>query len=192
MMKYRQLLWLVLLPLALSLAGCATAPLLPGCIRLGPDGQFCPLPPAELPAGNATHIVSINRPGKRQVFIGRLRIDNQALRLAASSLFGAGLFTITYDGSTIRSKPAGLDLHSDLVVVMLEAAIADPAALRPRLHNLTIKVRPTADGEVRDLYTHGHHVAHIERSGASLSDANIAIHILPAKTTLVLRPMEQP
>lgn len=189
MMKYCYLLLLALLPLALNLGGCATAPLLPGCIRLGPDGQFCPLPPAALPAGNATHIVSVNRPGKRQVFIGRLRIDNQALRLAASSLFGAGLFTMTYDGNTISSKPEALDLHPDLVVVMLEVAIADPVALRPRLHNLTLKVRPSGHGEVRELYTHGHLVAHIERSGAQLSKASLVIRILPARTTLVMRPM---
>lgn len=185
MMNLRHVL-LLLIPL---IGGCVTMPQLPGCVKIGPFGQACPLPPAALPAADARHIVSVTHAGDRQTFMGRLQIDANTLRLAGFSLFGTHLFTITYDGHDIVSQPQRPELHADLIVVMLEAALADPAALRPRLHGLTLKVSRTGKGETRDLLEHGHLVAHIERSKGPLAEARVVMHIVPADTVLVLRPI---
>ncbi|HET7308370.1 MAG TPA: DUF3261 domain-containing protein [Gammaproteobacteria bacterium] len=170
------------------LTGCATLPP-PGCVRLGPDSHFCLLPPTALPQVSAAHLVTIRRNGERQTFMGHLQIDDRALRLAASSLFGAGLFTITWDGHSVTSAPPDVRVHPDLIVAMLELAIADPAVLRPRLHNLTLKL--SHNNERRDLYAHGHLVAHIVTRPKAPAMAHIVMTIPPAHLTLVLRPLKE-
>ncbi|HET8551984.1 MAG TPA: DUF3261 domain-containing protein [Gammaproteobacteria bacterium] len=181
--------YVLMLFAATLLAGCATLPPA-GCVRLGPDNHFCLLPPAALPQVSAAHLVTIRRNGKRQTFMGRLQINHQALRLAASSLFGAGLFTITWDGHSVTSAPQDARVHPDLIVAMLELAIADPVALRPRLHNLTLKL--SHDSEQRDLYAHGRLVADVVTGPKPPAKAYIVMTIPPAHMTLVLRPLKEP
>ncbi|HET7570702.1 MAG TPA: DUF3261 domain-containing protein [Gammaproteobacteria bacterium] len=175
--------------MATLLTGCATLPP-PGCVRLGPNSHFCLLPPTALPQVSAAHLVTIRRNGERQTFMGHLQIDDQALRLAASSLFGAGLFTITWDGHSVTSGPQEARVHPDLIVAMLELAIADPATLRPRLHNLALKL--SHRGEQRNLYAGGRLVAHIVTGSQPLSAAHIVMTIPPAHMTLVLKPVSEP
>ncbi|HET7370356.1 MAG TPA: DUF3261 domain-containing protein [Gammaproteobacteria bacterium] len=187
-MKYRYA-WFLLIPL---IAGCATMERLPGCIKVGPWGQVCPLPPAALPAVDANHIITVTRDGNSQTFLGRLHIGPDALRLAGFSLFGTHLFTISYDGGAVTALPPDIDLHPELVIAMLEAGLATPDEIRPRLHGLTLTVSRTADTEVRELHERGHLVARITRTGAPLAAARVDIEIPPAKLELRLTPVGQP
>lgn len=187
MIKFRYA-WLLSIAL---IAGCATMSKLPGCVKLGPYGQICPLPPAALPAVDAGHTVAITHDGERHTFLGRLQIDSDELRLAAFSLFGTHLFTIAYDGRDIVSRPQRQALHADLIVALLEVALADPKALRPRLHGLTLKIIEKENAEVRKLYERGRLAARIEKeTGEPLSAARLEIEIPPAKLTLRLKPLE--
>jgi len=184
----------LLLPLLLAVlaAGCASVPMpYPSCVAIGPAGSACPLPPRDLPAVSARHVVTINHDGQSQTFLGRLHVDNDALRLAGASLFGTHLFTITWDGTHIASRPPSRKLHPKLMVVMLEMAMADPAALRPRLHGLVLKVDDSGDGEVRTLHERGHLVARIERHGQPLAAARLTIAIPPAGLRIRLDPVPE-
>lgn len=178
--------------LVLTCAGCTSLPTLPpDCVKIGPAGAFCPLPPSALPAVTANHLVTVTHEGEEHTFLGRLHVDDKALRLAGSSLFGTHLFTITWDGRTIGSEPPEPKMHPDLIVAMLEASLADPARLRPRLHGMELTVEQKDGAEIRELHEHGHLVAHIERRGASLAEADLSIHLPPAHLTLVLKPLKK-
>ncbi|HEY3645797.1 MAG TPA: DUF3261 domain-containing protein [Gammaproteobacteria bacterium] len=178
-----------LVTLLVLLAGCAT-PLLPDCQRFGRDGQVCLLPPADLPKLDAVHMVTVTRDGQPDSFMGQLHIDDQTLRLAGSSLFGTGLFTLSYDGHAIQAQPDDPELHADTLVVMLELALADPAALKPRLHGLDLTVSETATGEVRDISEHGHAIVHIERGKGPLPEAPLELDIPPLNISVSMKPLE--
>lgn len=181
-----------LLPLLLVLlvAGCASVPMpRPDCVAIGPAGSMCPLPPQALPAVSARHVVTVTHDGQSHTFLGRLHIDHDALRLAGASLFGTHLFTIIWDGHDIRSQPPQSKMHPELMVVMLEVALADPDVLRPRLHGMVLKVEGQGDHEKRELFEHGHLVARVEKRGAALADAHMVMTIPPAKLTLKLAPV---
>lgn len=184
----------LLLPLLLAVlaAGCASVPMpYPSCVAIGPAGSACPLPPQDLPAISARHVVTVNHDGQSQTFLGRLHVDASALRLAGASLFGTHLFTITWDGRQISSQPPLRKLHPKLMVVMLEMAMADPDALRPRLHGLVLEVDDSGDAEVRTLHEHGHLVARIERHGQTLAAARLDISIPPAGLHIRLDPVSE-
>lgn len=177
--------------LFLCCAGCAMlSPTPPDCVKIGPVGAVCPLPPTALPAVQASHIVTITRGAEKQTFLGRLAIDSQALRLAGASLFGTHLFTITWDGHAIVSQPPEPKMRPDLVVAMLQLALADPAKMRPRLHRMVLKLARDGDSDVRELYEHGHLVARIERRGTPLATAHLFIQIPQAGLTLRLDPLQ--
>lgn len=176
--------------LALLCSGCATLPSGPGCVKIGPAGAACLLPPAALPAVQAQHIVTVNHDGKQDTFLGNLSIDHNALRLAGASLFGTHLFTITWDGATIVAEPANAKLRPELVVAMLEVALADPEMLRPHLYGLTLKLGHDADGSgFRELFEHGHLVARIAIGTGPLAKAHLRINVPPAHLTLSLAPL---
>ena len=177
-----------LLLLLLPLCACVT-PLLPDCTRFGRDGQVCPLPPSALPKLDATHIVTVTRDGKPDSFLGQLHIDKQVLRLAASSLFGTGLFTLSYDGKTLKAEPDSPQLRADTLVVMLELALADPAKIKPRLHGLDMTVSETPAGEVRDIAEGGRPIVHIERSAGPPAQATLDIEIPPLAVSVKMRPV---
>lgn len=176
--------------LALLCSGCATLPSGPGCVKIGPAGAACLLAPAALPALQAQHIVSVSHDGKQDTFLGRLSVDAQALRLAGASMFGTHLFTITWDGATIVAQPANAKLRPELILAMLEFALADPELLRPRLHGLTLKTYQPVDGNAsREVFEHGRLVARIEIGAGPLADAHIRISVPPAHLTLNLAPL---
>jgi hypothetical protein len=180
-------LWVVL---CLSLlAGCVT-PLLPDCTRFGRSGQFCPLPPAALPAVDAGHLVSVTRDGHTDSFMGQLHIDAQALRLAGSSLFGTGLFLMQYDGQKLSVQPELPQLPADKLLVMLELALADPQDIGPRLHDLELNVSHVDGKEVRELAEHGHLIARVVRDDKPLSQTTLSIEIPPLNLTVTMRPLE--
>lgn len=182
----------LLLLVVLPCAGCVTLPSRPGCVKIGPAGAICLLPPAALPAVQAQHVVRVGHDGKQETFLGRLSIDASALRLAGASLFGTHLFTISWDGASINATPANAKLRPDLVLAMLETALADPALLRPQLYGLTLKQGRGADGgEFRELHEHGHLVTRIEISGTPLAKAHLRISVPPAHLTLDLVPMSE-
>jgi Protein of unknown function (DUF3261) len=170
------------------LTGCVT-PLLPDCTRFGRDGQVCLLPPTDLPHLDAAHLVTVTRDGKPDSFMGQLHIDDQELRLAASSLFGTGLFTLSYDGHATQVQPDDPQLHADTLVVMLELALADPEVLRPRLHGLVLTVSTTADSEVRNISERGHAIVHIVRGKGPLPEAPLSVDILPGKVSVRMQPL---
>lgn len=186
MVRLRCLCWLPVL----LVAACAAVPRGPGCVAVGPRGSMCLLPPAALPATNVDHLVSVRHGDRTRQFVGRLHIDNRRLELAASSLFGIPLFTISFDGETVRAVPMQKGLPANLVVVVLETALADPARLRPHLTGLTLDVSHSNAGQTRILSENGREVARIERSNGPLAKAHMTIHILPAHTTLTLTPLE--
>ncbi|MGH8398340.1 MAG: DUF3261 domain-containing protein, partial [Gammaproteobacteria bacterium] len=104
---------------ALFVTGCASVPP-PNCVAFGRGGQFCLLPPADLPVLDGARMVTIDRDGKKQMFIGQLHIDRHVIRLAGSSLFGPSLFTVSYDGHTLHSTTAQVSQRADLLIAMLE------------------------------------------------------------------------
>ena len=180
------------LPLAVllaSLAGCATMPLAPGCTRFGRDGQLCLLPPASLPPVEGSHLIKVMHDGQEDAFIGLLHIDDHALRLAGLSLFGTSLFNIEYDGETIKSAPTQGSLKPDMLIAMLELAIADPTLLQDRLHGLSLKVDSGGGMQIRDVSEGAHLIAHVEDSGASLAESTIRIQIPPLKVSVEMTPM---
>lgn len=181
----------LLLPLALlvSLAGCATTPLGPGCARFGRDGQLCLLPPASLPPVEGSHLIKVVHDGQEDAFMGLLHIDAHDLRLAGFSLFGTSLFNIEYDGDTIKSAHAQGSLKPDMLVAMLELAIADPALLQDRLHGLSLKMRSAGGMQVRDVSEGDRLIAHIEEIGTPLVEATIRIQIPPYKISVEMTPM---
>jgi hypothetical protein len=179
---------LYLLLLLLTLCACVT-PLLPDCTRFGRGGQVCLLPPTALPKLDDTHLVTVTREGQTDNFLGQLHIDDRVLRLAGSSLFGTGLFTLSYDGKSLKAEPDDPELHADTLVVMLELALADPAEIKPRLHGLDMTVSVTAKGETRDISERGHPIVHIERSAGPLSQAKLKIEIPPLQVSVKMDPM---
>jgi len=184
----RATLRLVPLALAALLAACATAPP-PGCTALGRDAAVCLLPPAALPAVDASHIVTVTHDGGQDTFMGLLHIDASALRLAALSLFGTGLFIIEYNGSAVTSRPEYAGFRPDILVVMLELAIADPARLQERLHNLRLTTGAGDRVQRRDLYEGERLVAHIETTEGPLAAAHIHIDIPPLKVSVDMTPV---
>ncbi len=172
-----------------TLVGCATTPLEPGCTRFGLDGQMCLLPPASLPAVEGSHLVKVTHDGQTDAFMGLLKIDAEDLRLAGFSLFGTSLFNIQYDGKTVTSEPVESALKPDMLVVMLELAIADPAKLQGRLHGLTLKVSEDQGMQVREVSEGSRLIAHMEITGSSLPDSTIRIQIPPIKVAVEMTPM---
>ncbi|HEX7964595.1 MAG TPA: DUF3261 domain-containing protein [Gammaproteobacteria bacterium] len=175
--------------LALPLAGCIT-PLMPDCTRFGRSGQVCPLPPAALPAMDGSRLVTVTREGRQDSFMGQLHIDAGGLRLAGSSLFGTGLFLMQYDGRTLSVEPDAPELPTDKLLVMLELALADPAELKPRLHDLTLTVTDTDQGERREIAEHGHMIALIEKDAAPLDRQSMRIEVPPLGLTVDMKPLE--
>ncbi len=186
MKPLRHLCWLPVL----LLAACASLPQGPGCVAVGPHGAACLLPPAALPATDANHLVSVRHDGRTRHFVGRLHVDDKVLELAASSLLGMPLFTIRFDGKSVHASPERKELPADLVAVVLEAALADPARLRPRLTGLRLAVHDTGSGQTRTLTERGRTVARIERSDGPLAQARLVIHIDPVDTVLTLTPLQ--
>lgn len=177
------------LPLLLMTVSACVTPLLPDCTRFGRDGQVCLLPPSALPKLDATHIVTVTRDGKPDSFLGQLHIDDQALRLAGSSLFGTELFTLSYDGKTLQVEPENPQLHTDDLLVMLELALADPAEIKPQLHGLDLTVSDGPQGQVRDILERGRLIVHILRGPGPLSEAPLSIDIPPLKISVVMKPL---
>ncbi len=173
-------------------AGCASLPRGPGCVKIGPAGAICLLSPAALPQVEARHIVTVEHDGEQDTFLGRLRIDPAALRLAGNSLFGTHLFTIAWDGRTIDTQPRREKMHPDLIVAMLQASLANPGQLRPHLYGMELTVKHDGDGsEVRELYERGHLVARIRKGDGPLTRARLSITIPPAHTHIRLDPLEK-
>jgi hypothetical protein len=180
---------LLLCALVATLAACVTTPLAPGCSRFGRDGQLCLLPPASLPAAEGSHLIKVMHDGQEDTFTGLLHIDAHALRLAGFSLFGTSLFNIEYDGENIKSEPAQGSLKPDILVAMLELAIADPTLLQHCLHGLRLEVGSAGGMQIRDVSESGRLIAHIEESGTPLADATIRIQIPPLKVSVEVTPM---
>jgi hypothetical protein len=178
------------LPLLTLFAGCAVTPVAPDCTPFGRNGQVCLLAPAALPAMNANHLISITRDGQQDTFMGLLQIDEHKLQLVGSSLFGTTLFSIEYDGHVIESTPQNMAWHPDMLVMMLELALADPARLEGRLHDLTLKFSDAGQMQVRELYEHGHLIARIEKTGVSLEQTHIHIDIQPLNLSVQITPLD--
>ncbi|MGH8378687.1 MAG: DUF3261 domain-containing protein, partial [Gammaproteobacteria bacterium] len=174
--------------IALCVAGCASLPP-PNCVAFS-RGQFCLLPPAMLPALDGVRMVTIEHDGKKQMFIGQLHIDAQAIRLAGSSLFGPSLFTVSYDGHALKSEPAGGPQRADLLIAMLELVMADQRDLQTAMQDLTLTQTVAANGmRVRELFQRDRLVAHIEISAGPLTQASIRFNIPPAHVSVWMQPL---
>lgn len=177
--------------LILLLAGCAGLPPPPGCTSFGRHGAVCLLPPDQLPALDGSRLVTVTHDGKQDSFLGLLHIDAGVLRLDGSTLFGTGLFDLSYDGKVLQMAPPQATLHPDLLVVMLELSLVDPALLRAQLYGLTLNTRDEGGQEIREIFEDGRLIAHIERDDVPLDKAHIRIDIPPAKLSVDMRPMDQ-
>jgi hypothetical protein len=171
-------------------AGCAVTPVAPDCTPFGHNGQICLLAPAQLPAMSASHLISITRDGQQDTFMGLLQIDASKLQLVGSSLFGTTLFSIGYDGRTITSAPKDMSWHPDMLVVMLELALADPAVLETRLHDLVLKTGDIDHMQVRELYEHDRLLARIEQTGGAPEQARIHIDIPSINLSVQITPLD--
>jgi hypothetical protein len=180
-----------LLIMTALLCACVT-PLIPGCTRFGRSGQVCLLPPAALPQLDAVHLVSVTHQGRTDTFLGQLHIDPKALRLAGSSLFGTGLFTLSYDGQELRVEPETKDLPADKLVVMLELALVDPAQLRPRLHGLALTVQDIPKGQVREITESGRLITRVVRGNGPLKEADVSIDIPPLGLSVKMTAADKP
>lgn len=185
--------WLMLSGAALlaACAGLPQAPDDPNCVAIGRGGWICPLPPAALAPVDARHLVTVSHQGQADTFLGRLRIDDKALRLAGASLFGTHLFSITWDGRTLTTEPASGTMHPRLMLVMLQVALADPAQMRPQLRGLELATSRHSGVEVRTLSLDGHPVARIERRGERPRAATFDIRVPRAKLHLHLKPLTE-
>ncbi|MGH8282556.1 MAG: DUF3261 domain-containing protein [Gammaproteobacteria bacterium] len=171
-------------------AGCVSVPP-PNCVAFGRGGQFCLLPPADLPALDGARMVTIEHDGRKQMFIGQLHIDQQVIRLAGSSLFGPSLFSVSYDGYALHSAPAQVSQRADLLIAMLELVTANQQDLQTALCGLTLTQTTTADGgHVRELFEHTQRVAHIEISAGLLAQATIRFDIPPAHLSVLMQPLD--
>lgn len=171
------------------LTACATPLLGPGCTRFGHDGQICLLPPAALPALEGSRMVKVVHDGHEDAFLGVLHIDAKELHLAGFSLFGTSLFQVHFDGVQATSVPAGGDLKPEMLVAMLELALADPKLLQDRLHGLALVVNNQGSVETREVTESGRLIAHLERRGSSPADAGIRIDIPPASLSVEMSPI---
>ncbi|MDN5869328.1 MAG: DUF3261 domain-containing protein [Nitrococcus sp.] len=183
-----------LLCLTLLMAGCASVRMPPkgsDCVRIGPSGLICLLAPAQLPAIDARHMVTVRRAEQSDTFLGRLRIDREALRLAGTSLFGAHLFTITWDGRRLVSAPADSKMRPRLMLAMLQVALADPGILEPHLYELELEVGHRRGAEARLLLEHGRLVTRIEIRGRQPAEATFDMKVPPAGLTLHLQPLTE-
>jgi len=171
------------------LAGCASAPLAPGCERFGRDGALCLLPPASLPAVDGSRLVSVDRDGHQDSFIGLLHVDDHDLRLVGLSLFGTSLFSVSYDGQGFTAEPKSDERYLRQLLVMLELAVADATQLEPRLQGITLETGTTNGVETRDFYEHGEKIAHLERSAGPLADATLRIDVPRLKLAVLMKPM---
>lgn len=181
--------YLAVLLLCLVLAGCVTLPHPATCTRIGPVGSACLLPPQAWPQITAQQMVTIHRDDQEHVFLGRLSIDRKDLHLAAVSLSGMHLFTISWDGHNIGIKPERDRLDPKRFMAFLQIALVDPDQLRPHLHGLKLVVKHDPDGQTRELWEMGHLVARIHRSPGPLAQARLSIHIPPAHTRIRLDPL---
>ncbi len=173
----------------LFMAGCASVPPV-NCVALGRDSHVCLLPPAQLPALDGVHMITVDHNGKRQMFIGQLHIDSQVIRLAGSSLFGPSLFTVSYDGDNLRSAPADGRQRADLLIAMLEMVAAGQRTLQPALQGLTLTQTTTTDGKrLREFFQRGHLVVRIEMSAAPLTQAVIRLDIPSANLSVLMQPL---
>lgn len=171
------------------LAGCASVPLAPGCMRLGRGGEFCPLPPAALPAMSGTQLVSVTHAGETQTFLGRLQIDSGHLRLAGLSLLGTELFTLAYDGQHVTGHAIQGGLHPELLVAMLELTLAPTAELPARLHGLSLSVSRSGSAQVREIREGSQVIARIKKPSEASPDTPTRITIPPAKLALQFAPL---
>lgn len=174
----------------LALAGCVTLPNPATCTRIGPVGSACLLSPEAWPQVTAQQMVTIHRDDQKHVFLGRLSINHKALHLAAVSLSGVHLFTVTWDGHGVSINPERDQLDPKRFVAFLQIALVDPDRLRPHLHGLKLLVKKDSQGgQIRELWEMGHLVARIHRSHGPLAHAHLSIHIPPAHTRIQIEPL---
>jgi Protein of unknown function (DUF3261) len=173
----------------LFVAACVSVPP-PNCVAFGHGGQVCLLQPTQLPPVDGAHMVTVERDGKRQIFIGQLHIDAHAIRLAGSSLFGPSLFIVSYDGHSLRSEPANGPQHADLLIAMLEMVTARQQMLQPALRGLVLRQTTLKNGQrLREFSEHGHVVVRIETGPGPLTGATIRFDIMPAHIAILMQPL---
>ncbi len=156
----------ILLCLPVLIAGCASLPA-NHCTTIGKKGEFCLLPPADLPEIQALNMFDIRSDRRQEIFIGQLQIDANAIRFAANTMFGTNLFSIIYDGKTLVSSPQHVNLHAERLVAMLELSIAPPTILENRLRDLRMQVYENNGNQARELFEHGNLIVHIEISNST-------------------------
>jgi len=173
----------------LFMAGCAGVPPV-NCVALGRGSHVCLLPPAQLPALDGAHMITVDHNGKRQMFIGQLHIDSHVIRLAGSSLFGPSLFTVSYDGDNLHSEPVDGRQRADLLIAVLEMVAASQRTLQPALQGLTLTQTTATDGKrLREFFERGHLVVRIEMSAAPLTQAVIRFDIPSANLSVLMQPL---
>jgi hypothetical protein len=186
----RRLRPIVLSLLTIALAACASLPAhRADCVAFTHGAGMCLLPPSALPAVEAAHLVQLDGANRHESFIGHLHIDHATQRMAALSLFGSHLFTVSWDGHAIDGGAANAKLKPAMLVAMLQLAVADPAVLRTQLYGFALSEQTTPDHSLRELRRHGQLAVRIERRGATLATSTLDISVPRAQLHLHLKPL---
>lgn len=185
---------LALLLLALSVAGCAGAPMNPSgtpCVALGLGQQFCLLPPTKLPVLTASHIVEYKHGTEVQSFLGQMLTDGHHFTLVTASLLGPTLFTVDFNGARIVTTPAEGPWHGDLLLALMELALADEKDLAPALKGLSLKQTPVGAGWQREVYSGERLLVSVDTDKPSFPSAQVRIEIPSEQVTVTLQPIPE-
>lgn len=173
--------------LLLVLSACAAVPRQSSeCVHFSADAAFCLLPPAAIQPVRVTHLVRISSDKSQQVFIGRLQVDRNEIRLAATSLFGPDLFVLRYDGHALSVRGGDKRLRPAFVLAVMEFVAASPKQLATALRGLS--EHSTADG-LRCLMAHGARVMCVNRTAGNLQSAKITVTVPASGLSIRMTPL---
>lgn len=175
---------------ALLLSGCAGAPVQPAnCADFGPGGRFCLLPPSAFSPTTLTHLVQVDGPNGKQSFIGRLQIRRQSIGLAATSLFGPNLFSVSYDGKRIVRRGGSDKLRPVYLLAVMEYLLLPHERLPAALDGLHSQTVPSG---ARCLLNHDTRVLCVTPAAGDPATTTLQVELPTAGVTLQLRPLSNP
>jgi hypothetical protein len=119
--------------LALTLGACATPPA--GCLRLAPDGWYCPAF-AAWATFETEQATTVRFRGQSIQLLTRIRSDGDSVQLVSISPLGQTLISASWrQGQLSADLPPGLNGRIDpaLLPGLLELALAPADMVRPRL-----------------------------------------------------------
>lgn len=124
---------LAVLILGLMLGACTTLP--NGCLRLAPDGWYCPAF-ATWPAFETEQATTVRFRDQSMQLLTRIQSDREGVRLVAVSPLGQTILAASWQGGQLNATlPPGLNdkLEPALLPALLEIALAPAPTVRAGL-----------------------------------------------------------